>query len=115
MRVNRGDVVRVDWPYSDRTGSKVRPTVVVQVDSLNHLIADTILVLISRTRRAVGTTEVALDPAVETGCGLRYPSVVSCNNLLTLDQGLIAQIIGRLSATAIQQIDDRLKAVLGLP
>jgi hypothetical protein len=52
MSVRRGEVVRVDWPYSDRTGSKVRPAVVVQDDSLNGLIADTLLVL---TESGTGT------------------------------------------------------------
>lgn len=114
MSVRRGDVVRVDWPYSDRTGSKVRPALVVQADSLNGLIADTVLVLISRTQRAVGMTEVLIDPAVESGCGLRYPSVASCNNLLTIDRSLIVQAIGRVSPALMQQVDDRLKTALGL-
>lgn len=114
MSVSRGEVVRVDWPYSDRTGSKVRPALVVQADTLNSLIADTVLVLISRTQRAVGMTEVLIDPAVERGCGLRYPSAVSCNNLLTIDQGLIVQAIGKISPSIMQQIDDRLKTALGL-
>ena len=115
MSVRRGDVVRVDWPYSDRTGSKVRPAVVVQDDILNSKIADTILILISRTRRAVGTTEVLVDPLTEPGAGLRYASVASCNNLLTLDQRLIVQTIGRLSDATMRQIDDRIKAALDLP
>jgi len=51
MTLQRGDVVRVDWPYSDRAGSKVRPAVVIQDDPLNRRISDTILVLISRTQR----------------------------------------------------------------
>lgn len=114
MSVRRGEVVRVDWPYSDRTGSKVRPALVVQADTFNSLIADTVLVLISRTQRAVATTEVLLDPAVESGCGLRYPSAVSCNNLLTIDQGLIVQAIGKASPALTQQVDDRLKTALGL-
>jgi mRNA interferase MazF len=115
MSVRRGEVVRVDWPYSDRTGSKVRPAVVVQDDSLNALIADTVLVLVSRTQRALGATEVLIDPALESGCGLRYPSVAPCNNLLTVDQGLIVATLGQLSAACLAQIDARLKAALGLP
>lgn len=114
MSVRRGEVVRVDWPYSDRTGSKVRPALVVQADGLNGLIADTILVLISRTQRAVGMTEVLIDPVIESGCGLRYPSAASCNNLLTIDQGLIVQTIGGFSSALLQQVDDRLRAALGL-
>lgn len=114
MSFRRGEVVRVDWPYSDRTGSKVRPALVVQADALNGLITDTVLVLISRTQRAVGMTEVTIDPAKEIGCGLRYPSAVSCSNLLTIDQGLVVQSIGQVSAATMQQIDDRLKTALGL-
>jgi mRNA interferase MazF len=115
MSVRRGDVGRVDWPYSDRTGSKVRPAVVVQDDPFNRLISDTVLILVSRTGRAVGATEVLIDPTTETASGLRYPSVASCNNLLTIDQGLIVQTIGRLSAAAMRQIDARIKTALGLP
>jgi len=113
--MNRGDVVYVDWPFSDRTGSKVRPAVVVQADSLNARIADTVLVLISRTSRAAGQTEGVLDPAVETRSGLRYPSVASCSNFLTLDQSLVERKVGELSGVAMQQIEQALAFVLDLP
>ena len=38
--MNLADVVLVDWPYSDITGSKLRPAVVVQADFLNGLIEE---------------------------------------------------------------------------
>lgn len=47
--MNRGDVVEVDWPFSDLTGTKPRPAIVVQADFLNGLIDDTIYVKIQRT------------------------------------------------------------------
>ncbi len=115
MTVRRGDVVQVDWPYSDRTGSKVRPAVVVQDDMYNRLLADTVLALISRTHRAAGTTEVDIDPATEPHCGLRYRSVISCTNLLTVDQGLIVKAIGHLGPASLQRLDAALKRSLGLP
>jgi mRNA interferase MazF len=115
MSVRRGEVVWVDWPFSDRTGSKLRPAVVVLDDSLNGRIADTVLVLMSRTQRAVGKTEVLIDPAVETASGLRYRSAASCNNLLTIDQRLLGQTVGVLSNAAMLKIDAALKASLGLP
>lgn len=31
--MNRGQVVEVNWPYSDLSGTKLRPAVVVQADS----------------------------------------------------------------------------------
>jgi mRNA-degrading endonuclease toxin of MazEF toxin-antitoxin module len=36
--MKRGDVVLVDWVFSDRTGSKLRPAAVIQSDALNALI-----------------------------------------------------------------------------
>ena len=50
--MKRGEVVLVDWPYSDRTGSKLRPAVVVQADFLNGLIDDTVLVQVTGTKHA---------------------------------------------------------------
>jgi mRNA interferase MazF len=113
--MKRGEVVLVDWPYSDRTGSKLRPAVVVQADFLNGLIDDTILVQITRTSHGVPGTEVSLDPSQETASGLIHPSFVSCANLLTADPQLIDQTIGYLSDTAMQQINQCLKKVLELP
>jgi hypothetical protein len=36
--MNRGEVVEVNWPYSDLMGLKIRPAVVVQADFLNGLL-----------------------------------------------------------------------------
>jgi mRNA interferase MazF len=43
--MNRGDVVILDHPYSDGSGSKVRPALVVQNDRDNHRLTNTIVVL----------------------------------------------------------------------
>lgn len=58
MSVARGDVVLVDYPFSDRTGSKVRPALVVQNDSLNQQITDTILAAISRSTHPASATQL---------------------------------------------------------
>jgi len=113
--MNRGDVVLVDWAYSDLQGSKLRPAIVVQADFLNGLIDDTILVQVTGTRHAIPGTEVELDPAVETVSGLTKVSYASCPNIMTRDQALIDQTIDTLSDAAIQQIEECLKKALGLP
>ena len=51
MNVRRGDIVLVDFPYSDHTGSKVRPALVGQADVWNQRLDDTILALITSSRR----------------------------------------------------------------
>ena len=39
--MKRGDVVLFGFPFSDRTGGKLRPAMVVQTDPLNQSIDDT--------------------------------------------------------------------------
>src|SRR6185369_8371010 len=106
--MTRGDVVLVDWTYSDRTGSKLRPAVVVQADFLNQFIDDTVLVAITTTARHVPGTEVFLDPAIETSSGLHAVCVASCTNFLTIDQALVDHTIGLLSDAAMVQITAQL-------
>jgi mRNA-degrading endonuclease toxin of MazEF toxin-antitoxin module len=110
--MNRGDVVEVDWQYSDMTGGKVRPAVVVQADYLNGLIDDTILVQITSKKHGIPGTEVELDPSVETTSGLSKSCVASCINIRTFDQALVLRTIGVLSDAAMQQIEASLKMVM---
>src|ERR1700722_1540868 len=112
--MNRGDVVEVDWPYSDLMGSKVRPAIVVQADFLNGLIDDTVLVQITSTKHGIPGTEVEIDPARGTASRLQHVSYASCTNLLTADPSFIDQVIGVLSDPTMQQISDCLKKVLEL-
>jgi mRNA interferase MazF len=109
----RGDVVEIVWPYSDLTGSKRRPAVMIQADFLNELLDDTILVQITSTDHGLGT-EVRLDPAVETDSGLSKRCVASCTNVLTFDQSFIVRTVGFLSRGALEQIEASLKTALGI-
>jgi mRNA interferase MazF len=113
--MNRGDVVLVDWPFSDLSGSKLRPAVVVQADFLNGLIDDTIYVKVQGQPYGIPGTEVELDPTAETASGLLKRSYASCKDLLTRDQALVHHGLGVLSDAAMRQIEGCLKTVLALP
>src|SRR6266446_5564934 len=102
--MNRGDVVEVDWPYSDLMGSKLRPAVVVQADFLNGLIDDTIFVQITSTKHGIPGTEVEIDPAVETAASLGHLCYANCTNVLTRDQGKAGPVIGCLSDAVMRRI-----------
>ena len=119
MKVHRSEVVLVDFPYSDHTGSKVRPALIVQADVWNERLDDTILALItsSRHRRVGAVTQLAIDITTAEGqqTGLRLNSVIQCENLLTYDQALVLRLLGHRSATAMEQINACLKAALGVP
>jgi mRNA interferase MazF len=119
MKVRRGDVVLVDYPFSDRSGSKVRPCVVVQSDHNNQRLADTIVVTISSRIQHAATepTQLLIDVTTPTGqqSGLLFTSAVQCENILTIDSGFTLRKIGALSPNVMQQINDCLKAALQIP
>jgi mRNA interferase MazF len=116
--MKRGDVIVVDFPFSDATGRKVRPALVVQADEWNRRLSDTILALItsSRSRFTGAATQLQIDVATPDGrtSGLRLSSVVQCENLVTVDKSFILHTIGRLSDDLMQQMDACLKAALGI-
>ena len=113
--MRRGDVVLVDWPYTDQQGSKLRPAIVVQADSLNSLLDDTILVQVTGTGHSIPGAEVEIDLAQEPTSGLVKISYASCFNILTVEQATIDQTLGYLSNALMSQLEKCLKTVLEIP
>lgn len=86
MNIRRGDVVILDYPYSDGSGSKVRPALVVQRDDNNRRLTATIVALITKNTQLAGRepAHLLIDITTADGqqSGLRVTSAVTCNNLL---------------------------------
>ena len=119
MKVKRGDVVLLDHPFSDASGSKVRPALVVQADVRNARLTDTIVVLITKNLKYVATdgTQVFIELTTTDGkaSGLKVDSAAKCGNLYTVHEDNIQKRIGNLSAAMMLQIDNGLKVALELP
>ena len=118
MILRRGDVVLADLPFSDRSGIKKRPALVVQCDRNNQRLNDVILAMItSVTQRAITEpTQRLVDPATTEGrqSGLLHPSAVKCEHLITLHRQFISRVIGHLPPDLMQEIDLCLKESLEL-
>lgn len=112
--MRRGDVVSVSWPYSDATGTKARPAVVVRADFLDGLTDDVALVKVTGRAFGIPGTEVELDPAAETLSGLTKVCYACCYELLTRDEAVILDTVGVLSDAAMARIDECLETCLGL-
>jgi mRNA interferase MazF len=119
MKVRRGDVVIIDHPFSDATGSKVRPALVVQADSRNVLLTNTVVAMITRNLSRVGVDPSQLFIEISTPdgqkSGLNADSAVTCGNLFTVHEDRVRKKIGELPDALMRQINDCLKAALELP
>jgi mRNA interferase MazF len=119
MNNQRGNVVILDYPFSDSSGTKVRPALVVQSDRRNAVLTNTIVVLITKNLQRVRTdpTQLLIDLATPEGkqSGLQVASAITCGNLYTVHERHIIKTIGSLPAALMRQIDVCLKAALDLP
>jgi mRNA interferase MazF len=117
MKLRRGDIVLATLPFSDFSGAKKRPAVVVQSDRIIRRTDDVILAMVtSNTRRAAAPTQLLLRLETHKGAetGLLHDSVVKCEHLLTLHRRLVPRRIGRLSIELMRELDERLRTSLGL-
>lgn len=118
MKVQRGDVVVVDFPFTDIDQSKPRPALVVLADAYNQRTRKTIVALITTNLRfAKAHCNLFIDLATPAGVqsGLKHSSVITCINLLTVEQDDILKILGTLPDPEMQQIDACMKNAFDLP
>jgi mRNA interferase MazF len=106
------------YPFASGKGSKRRPCLIVQNDVDNRKLANTVIAQISSNlNRAGDKSHLLIDVASPEGqqSGLLHDSVVSCNNLATIEQSLIDKVIGSLPVALMQQLNECLRAALELP
>jgi len=105
---SRGEVVLVRYPFSDLSGSKIRPAVIVNAP---HTSKDVfILPLTSRTTLLLAGEFVLKD---WSQAGLNVETAVK-RGIYTVHENLVAQRVGKLSDSDLKDLDDALQIWLGL-
>lgn len=114
--IERGDIVLLDFPFTDGKQSKVRPALVIQNDADNRRLKKTIVAMITgNLQRANEPTHMLIDPATsDQSSGLSGPSLAAFVNLFTVDQAAMLRRLGRLDATRLDHVDRCLRAALDL-
>lgn len=117
MTSQRGDVVIVNFPFTSGRGSKIRPALVVQNDFNNRRLTNVIVAAITTTTHRSGQpTQYLLELSSDEGkqSGLAHDSVVTCENLVTIECSLVRKKIGSLPQPTMAVSNDCLKAALGI-
>ena len=104
----RNDVILVAYPFSDRTGIKVRPAVVV---SGEHRSQDVFVVPLTSKADRLLDGEFSL--ADWQGAGLNVASVVK-RGLYTIHESLVIKMVGRLVLDDASRVDAALRRRLDL-
>ncbi len=111
MTFDRGQVVRVPFPFTDRTAGKNRPALVLSAAAtFNTPSGHAVLAMITSAKNAPWPLDCPVTDL--TSAGLPAPSVVRCK-LFTLDARLIGSVLGRLADADAERVSQTLARLLG--
>jgi mRNA interferase MazF len=106
---SKHDVVLIRYPFSNQSGSKVRPAVVV---SEPHPSSD--ILVVPLTSRLVSLLPGEFILGDWPGAGLNVATAVK-RGVYTVHESLVMRRIGRLAPADSDQMDRSLHAWLGFP
>ena len=104
----KGDVVLITFPFTDLSGSKLRPAVILAETTLDLTVC-----FITTQLQLQETTDVQLLPT--TVNGLRKQSLISTGKIATLDKALAKGLLGQLHSHELTDLNYKLKILFQLP
>jgi mRNA-degrading endonuclease toxin of MazEF toxin-antitoxin module len=111
----RGLVVVVNVPYTDRSGVKPRPALIISTERFHRDLPDVIVCPISsqpRFYRRPGPGDCPLRnwPSI----GLRHPSTVRVSKILAVDKQIVKRALGSLSGPDLARVEATVPQALDL-
>jgi mRNA interferase MazF len=111
----RGLLVVVNVPFSDQSGTKLRPALVVSPYAFHKKLPDVIVCPVSSQphwHRTPGTGDRPLRDW--RASGLRRPSTVRVSKLIAVDKRIIKRTLGSLSPHDLGRVQEALREALGM-
>ena len=110
-RFSFGDVVLVPFPFTDQSGTKKRPAVVVSSHGYNASRRDIVIMAItSQVRQPLGFGEAMVGDW--QGAGLVKASVLK-PVFTTIEQGLVIRTMGKFAAADTKALREVIGDVIG--
>lgn len=97
-----GEILLLAFPFSDTTGIKRRPALVLLDTGDND-------VLVARITGQLNQTEFDIELQDWQQAGLKLPSIVRLHKLATLEKKIVERSLGALTASDFQQVQTKLQ------
>ena len=109
--IEQRDLLLVPFPFSDQSGRKVRPVIVISKDEFNKYSDDVIVIGVTsnilKNKYSINLTNNNLDEGkLSTNCCIKI------ENLLKLDKELMIKKIGKVNKETIKKIIDNLFTII---
>ncbi|MGB3654159.1 MAG: type II toxin-antitoxin system PemK/MazF family toxin [Rivularia sp. (in: cyanobacteria)] len=115
MTLNKGDIVLVQFPFTDLSQAKLRPAVIIYSNSTTNEV--TLCFISSQNINNLTSEEFAIkdSDAEFSDTGLRVSSKVRVTRIATLNKSLILRRLGKLGNDYIKILNTILKEAFQLP
>ncbi len=97
----KGDIVLINFPFTDFSGSKLRPALVLIADKEDVTVA-----FITTNLKEVGSSDFRLN--VNQNNGLKKESLLKLNKIATINLDLVMGKIGNLTEIELTEVDMKL-------
>ena len=104
----KGDIVLITFPFTDLTGSKLRPAVIPTQTNIDLTVC-----FITTQIQWQEPTDVILLPNPVNG--LKKQSLLRTGKIATLDKTLAKCLLGRLTSGELNDLNNKLKLLFQLP
>jgi mRNA interferase MazF len=103
--MNKGDIVIIPFPFTDLTGNKLRPALILGVSDLDIIVA-----FITTQLGWQDETDVLLSASVQNG--LKKNSLLRLSKIATLEKELAIGLLGTVDQVILEKINTNLKLIL---
>ena len=105
--MEKGDVVLIPFPFTDLSGEKLRPAVVLAKSRL-----DVTVCFITTKMNWQESTDILIKPSDSNG--VHKESLIRISKIATLERSLVSGLLGTLSQQEVASLNQGLKAMFRL-
>jgi len=110
-KYKRGDIILVNFGFSEEKGSKKRPALMISSDNYHKSRQEVIAVAITHNIKRVLSGDTRIDEWKKAG--LLYPSLVT-GIIRTIKNSIIVHKLGVLPQQDFQKVQENLRKAMGL-
>ncbi len=107
----QGDIVLIPIPFTDLSSHKRRPVIVISNNVYNRKTNDIVVVAMTSNPTVVDYGFTITSSDLKRG-NLNRPGKVRVDKIYTLSQSIVVKTFGRVNATILETIHQKLKALI---
>ena len=109
--MNQRDIVLLPFPFSDQTGLKVRPALIISNDNFNKTVEDVIVCAVTSNIEKSKHTLLIDQKDLESGY-LHQQSAIKAENILKIKKSLIIKVIAIVKRDVLTRVLDILQEIV---